>query len=139
MKECIMKVKINHTFLIQCLYFLLAATTAFQKIIEFKVPDWFILKFSNSFIGIIPFGITISFIIITILESTIAITMLVSILYKEYLISSNKAIYNLALDLSLVLFVILFFGSFLVSDYTNGALDFIYFIGTLIIRKKLIN
>jgi hypothetical protein len=26
-----------------------------------------------------------------------------------------------------------------VGDYSNGALDFMYFIGTLLIRKKLIN
>jgi hypothetical protein len=134
-----MKIKINHIFLIQCMYFALSATTAYQKIIEFKVPEWFAHKFENSFIGLIPFGIPFSFIVIAILESTIAVSMIVSILNKEFREDSKKVVYNLGLDLSLILFIILFFGSFLVGDYSNGALDFMYFIGTLLIRKKLIN
>lgn len=134
-----MKIKINHIFLIQCMYFALSATTAYQKIVEFKVPEWFAHKFENSFIGLIPFGIPFSFIVIAILESTIAVSMIVSILNKEFREDSKKVVYNLGLDLSLILFIILFFGSFLVGDYSNGALDFMYFIGTLLIRKKLIN
>jgi hypothetical protein len=121
------------------MYFALSATTAYQKIIEFKVPEWFAHKFENSFIGLIPFGIPFSFIVIAILESTIAVSMIVSILNKEFREDSKKVVYNLGLDLSLILFIILFFGSFLVGDYSNGALDFMYFIGTLLIRKKLIN
>jgi len=121
------------------MYFALSATTAYQKIVEFKVPEWFAHKFENSFIGLIPFGIPFSFIVIAILESTIAVSMIVSILNKEFREDSKKVVYNLGLDLSLILFIILFFGSFLVGDYSNGALDFMYFIGTLLIRKKLIN
>jgi quinol-cytochrome oxidoreductase complex cytochrome b subunit len=64
--------------------------------------------------------------------------MIYSMLNKEYKVESEKLAYNFGLDLSLILFIILFFGSFLVGDYNNGALDFIYFIGTLIIRQKLI-
>jgi hypothetical protein len=132
-----MKFKISHLLLVQCMYFALSATTAYQKIIDFAIPEWFTHKFENSFIGLIPFGIPFSFIVITILESTIAITMIVSVLNKEFQENSKKTAYHFALDLSLILFIILFFGSFLVGDYNNGALDFIYFIGTLFIRKKL--
>ena len=64
--------------------------------------------------------------------------MIVSLLRKEYHVDVNKVSLNLGLDLSLVLFLILFFGSFLVGDYENGALDFLYFIWTLAIRNKLI-
>ncbi|MBL7937017.1 MAG: hypothetical protein JNM51_14515 [Bacteroidia bacterium] len=133
-----MKLKINHLFLIQCLYFALSATTAYQKIVELTVPEWFIHKFENSFIAIIPFGISISFIVISFLELTIAISMVISVLNREFLIESDRVVFNFGLDLSLVLFVILFFGSFLVGDYNNGAFDFMYFIATLFIRKKII-
>lgn len=133
-----MKLKINHLFLIQCLYFALSATTAYQKIVELSVPEWFLHKFENSFIAIVPYGITISFIIISFLELTIAISMVISVLNKEFLIGSGKTFFNFGLDLALVLFVILFFGSFLVGDYNNGAFDFMYFIATLFIRKKVI-
>lgn len=133
-----MKFKINHVFLVQCMYFVLSATTAYQKISDFTVPEWFASKFETSFIGLIPFGIPFSFIVIAVLESTIAIAMVFSILNKEFQVDSGKIAYNFGLDLSLILFIILFFGSFLVGDYNNGALDFMYFIGTLFIRKKLI-
>ena len=132
-----MKFKINHVFLVQCMYFVLSATTAYQKIIDFTVPEWFASKFETSFIGLIPFGIPFSFIVIAVLESTIAIAMIFSILNKEFQVDSEKIAYNFGLDLSLILFIILFFGSFLVGDYNNGALDFMYFIGTLFFRKKI--
>lgn len=116
----------------------MAGITAFQKISGLAVPDWFIHKFEDSVIGLIPFGITFSFILITLLETTIAVCMIVSIFKREYKTESNKLSLNLGLDLALVLFLILFFGSFLVGDYENGALDFLYFIGTLAIRNKLV-
>ena len=133
-----MKLKINHTVLIQLLFLSLAGLTAFQKISGLTIPEWFVNKFQDSIIGIIPFGIPLSFILITLLETTIAICMIVSLLKREYQVDVNKVSLNLGLDLSLVLFVILFFGSFLVGDYENGALDFLYFIGTLAIRNKAI-
>jgi len=133
-----MKLKINHTLLIQLLFLSLAGITAFQKISGLTIPEWFIHKFENSFINLIPFGITFSFIVITLLETSIAICMIFSLIKKEYKADSEKSSFNFGLDLSLVLFLILFFGSFLVGDYDNGALDFLYFIGTLAIRNKLI-
>lgn len=133
-----MKKKNNHTLLIQLLFLSLAGITAFQKISGLVVPEWFIHKFENSFINLIPFGITFSFILITLLETSIAICMIFSLIKKEYKADSERTNFNLGLDLSLVLFLILFFGSFLVGDYDNGALDFLYFIGTLAIRNKLI-
>ena len=62
-----MKFKINHVFLVQCMYFVLSATTAYQKISDFTVPEWFASKFETSFIGLIPFGIPFSFIVIGLL------------------------------------------------------------------------
>lgn len=133
-----MKLKINHTLLIQFLFLSLAGITAFQKISGLSVPEWFIRKFENSFNNLIPFGITFSFIVIAILETCIAFCMIFSLIKKEFKADSERTNFNLGLDLSLVLFLILFFGSFLVGDYDNGALDFLYFIGTLAIRNKLI-
>ena len=133
-----MKLKINHTFLIQLLFLSLAGITAFQKISGLEVPEWFIHKFENSFINLIPLGITFSFIVITLLETSIAICMIFSLIKREYKLDSERVNLNFGLDLALVLFLVLFFGSFLVGDYENGALDFLYFVGTLAIRKKFI-
>jgi hypothetical protein len=125
-----MRLNINRIFLIQLLYLSLAGITALQKIIPLEIPNWFISKFEKT-IGIIPFGIEISFIIITLLEGTIASLCLISIIKKEYLSIANKSFLKLALEISMILFIILFFGSFLTMSYDNGALDFIYFIGTI--------
>jgi len=131
-----MRFNINKTLLIQLLYLSLASITALQKIIPLEIPNWFISKFSKT-IGLIPFGIELSFIIITLLEATIALLMLTSIIKKEYLSKKDKTLLNLSLELSLVLFLVLFFGSFLTMDYENGALDFIYFIGTLYLYQLI--
>ena len=133
-----MKIKINNMLLIQLLFLSLAGITAFQKISGLAIPEWFIHKFENSFINLIPFGITISFIVITLLETSIAICMVFSLIKREYKLDSERVNLNFGLDLALVLFLVLFFGSFLVGDYENGALDFLYFVGTLAIRKKFI-
>ena len=133
-----MKIKINNMLLIQLLFLSLAGITAFQKISGLAIPEWFIHKFENSFINLIPFGITISFIVITLLETSIAICMIFSLIKRECKLDSERVNLNFGLDLALVLFLVLFFGSFLVGDYENGALDFLYFVGTLAIRKKFI-
>jgi hypothetical protein len=133
-----MKIKINNMLLIQLLFLSLAGITAFQKISGLAIPEWFIHKFENSFINFIPLGITFSFIVITLLETSIAICMIFSLIKREYKLDSERVNLNFGLDLALVLFLVLFFGSFLVGDYENGALDFLYFVGTLAIRKKFI-
>ena len=133
-----MKFKINHTILVQLLYLSLAGITAWQKISVLAVPHWFQQKFENSIITFVPYGISISFLLITFLELSIALIMIYSLVKQEYKLQEEKLVFNLGLDLSMILFLLLFFGSFLVGDYDNGALDFLYFIGTLVIRKKII-
>ena len=133
-----MKFKINHTILVQLLYLSLAGITAWQKISGLAVPQWFQQKFENSVITFVPYGISISFLLITFLELSIALIMIYSLVKLEYKLQEEKLVFNFGLDLSMILFLLLFFGSFLVGDYDNGALDFLYFIGTLVIRKKII-
>lgn len=131
-----MKLKINKILLIQLFYLSLSGITALQKIIPLEIPRWFINKFQDSLIGKVPYGLAISFLIITILESSISLLILISIIKKEFKTINQIRFFNMALDLSLILFLVLFFGSFLANDYENGALDFIYFIGTYFISQK---
>ncbi len=132
-----MSFKINKTILIQLLYLSLSGITALQKIIPLQIPEWFLKKFQDTLIGKIPYGLSFSFFLITFLESAIALLFLISILRKEFKTDNNINYINMALDLCLILFLILFFGSFLANDYENGALDFIYFIGTYFIYQNL--
>lgn len=134
-----MKLKINNTLLVILLYLSIAGTTAYQKISGLAVPEWFQNKFSDSIIGIIPFGIPTAFLIITLLEASVTIFMILAIVNKEYQTESAKKYLALGLDLSLLLFTILVFGSFLVQNYDNGGLDFLYFIGTVYLKTTINN
>lgn len=109
----------------------LAGVAAIHKVLSFFPPNWFITKFQDSFLGSIPGGISGSFLLITILEFAIAALFVIAIFRKEYNDSSDFKFANFAFLMTLVLFIILFFGSFLVQDYDNGFKDFTYFVLTL--------
>jgi hypothetical protein len=130
--------KLNRTLLIQLLYLSLAGITAIQKILPLEIPLWFNEKFKKT-LGLIPLGIELSFFIITFIESLIAVLILISIIKMEFQFKKSKPILKMALELSMALFLILFFGSFLVMDYENGALDFIYFVGTFYFYNSIEN
>jgi hypothetical protein len=129
---------INNLLLTQLLYLSLAAVTAYQKISGAAVPEWFIKKFEPSIFGMIPFGVAAAFWIIALLEAAIAIVFLVSIFKMEFRAALPKTWLSFGFDLSMLLFLILFFGSFLVGDYSNGAFDFMYFAATFFLKKELV-
>lgn len=133
-----MKDNINNTLLIQLLYLSLTVITALQKIIPFQIPDWFLEKFEPTFLSYIPYGISFSFVSIAALEVLISVVFVLSIANKEFLTKNSKNYLNFGFDLSMLLFLILFFGSFLAKDYQNGAIDFMYFGFTFFIKKELL-
>ena len=98
--------KINKTILIQLLYLSLTGITSLQKIIPLEIPEWFINKFQATLIGKFPYGLAISFLIITILESSISLLILISIIKKEFKTINEIRFFNMALDLSLILFLV---------------------------------
>ncbi len=133
-----MKDNINNILLIQLLYLSLTVITALQKIIPFQIPDWFLEKFEPTFLSYIPYGISFSFVSIAALEVLISVVFVLSIANKEFLTKNSKNYLNFGFDLSKLLFLILFFGSFLAKDYQNGAIDFMYFGFTFFIKKELL-
>ena len=122
-----MKPQLNRILLLQFLLLALSTITAIQKISAAGVPDWFVKKFEPTLIAAFPFGIPASYYIITVLEAVIALVILISLISREWISSVDKKWLSFGLDLSMLLFLILFFGSFLAGDYDNGALDFMYF------------
>lgn len=113
--------------LILLLYFVLGLTTGIHKLTGSFPPDWFREKFSGSLIGWVPGGIELSFGIIIVLELTIAGFFLLALIRREFVNNTDKTLSLLGFYASLILFVILFFGSFLVQNYDNGFFDFMYF------------
>jgi predicted tellurium resistance membrane protein TerC len=102
-------------------------------------PQWFFEKFQNTFLNIIPYGLNLSFLIIVLLEIAIPIAFLVALVSQEFRSDSRQRFSSLGFRLSLVLFLVLFFGSFLVQDYENGFLDFMYFVATIYLMRFTAN
>jgi hypothetical protein len=113
--------------LIILIYLALGATTGIRKLLGDFPPSWFREKFADSLIGWIPGGIEISFAIIVILELAIAGLFSLALIKREYAKGTTKTYSLLGFYASLILFLILFFGSFLVQNYDNGFFDFVYF------------
>jgi hypothetical protein len=134
-----MKTKLVQEVLIRLMFISLAGITAAQKISGASIPNWFSSKFEATIIGKIPYLTEISFILITTIELLVAVLMLISFFKFEFKDEKTKRYTNLSLDLSLLLFLLLFTGSFIAEDYQNGALDFLYFTGTLYIKNKILS
>jgi hypothetical protein len=114
---------------------LLSGISACHKIIGGVVPEWFIKKFSGSAIDIIPGGISFSFYIITMLETIIPLFLIMALIKKEFN-GKSSTFSELGFKLSGLLFIILFFGSFLVESYDNGFNDFVYFVTIIYLRRE---
>jgi hypothetical protein len=114
----------------------LSLTTAIHKFTGDLPPEWFIKQFNNSLIGSIPFGITSSYFIIATLELAIAVFFLLSIIKKEFTSNVSLKFSEIGFNLSLILFLILFFGSFLIENYDNGFMDFGYFVFTILLKNQ---
>jgi hypothetical protein len=117
--------------LILLLYSFLAGLAGIHKLMGDFPPSWFNEKFKNSLIGLIPGGITLSFLIIVVLEIAIALVFAFALVKGEFKSDSPKTFSLWGFRLSLILFLILFFGSFLIQNYENGFQDFTYFVLTL--------
>jgi hypothetical protein len=121
--------------LIILLYIALGATTGIHKILGPFPPNWFREKFSDSIIGWVPGGIELSFGIIVFLELAIAGLFTIALIKREFAIGTPKIYSQLGFYFSLLLFLILFFGSFLIQNYDNGFFDFVYFGVTLYLMR----
>ena len=125
--------------LIILIYLALGATTGIHKLLGDFPPSWFREKFADSLIGCIPGGIEISFAIIVILELAIAGLFALALIKREYAKGTTKTYSLLGFYASLILFLILFFGSFLVQNYDNGFFDFVYFGMTVYLMRYYLN
>jgi hypothetical protein len=113
--------------LILLLYISLAGIAGIHKLLGDFPPTWFFEKFKGSFLNWVPGGIWLSFVLIVILEISIAILFSIALIKGEFKAQAMQTFSYFGFIASLALFVILFFGSFLVQDYDNGFNDFVYF------------
>ena len=118
---------------------LLGSVAAMHKLLGDFPPAWFEGKFAESLLGSIPGGIVASFAIIVLLELAIPALLIAGVAKGEHRQPGMGRFTNLGFLTALVLFVVLFFGSFLVQDYDNGFQDFLYFVGTVVLRWRWAN
>ena len=117
--------------LILLIYAFLGGITGLQKILGEFPPKWYIDKYSATLISWLPGGIVISFMIILLLELAIASLFVLALLKGEFKESQTPKFSKWGFHGSLLLFLILFFGSFLAQSYDNGFMDFGYFAFTI--------
>ncbi len=113
--------------LILLLYISLAGIAGTHKVLGAFPPAWFYEKFKDTFLNWMPGGLWFCFALIVFLELAIALLFAVALVKGEYKNEKPKTFSTYGFVASLALFVILFFGSFLVQDYDNGFNDFVYF------------
>jgi hypothetical protein len=113
--------------LILLLYISLAGIAGIHKVLGDFLPKWFFEKFKDSFLNWVPGGIWLSFVLIVVLEIAIAVLFSIALIKGEFKAQAKQTFSYFGFVTSLTLFVILFFGSFLVQDYDNGFNDFVYF------------
>jgi hypothetical protein len=122
--------------LILVLYFFLCTVTGIQKILGDLPPDWFMKKFEHTLIDLFPGSMTLCFIIILALELLAGLSFLMSLMKMEFKEDSLIKFANLGFNICLLLFTILFFGSFIAKDYENGFMDLGYFVITIFLQKN---
>jgi len=122
--------------LIIILYFCLNAITGVQKVTGKFPPDWFIESYQKTILNVFPGSLTICFSIITLTELIAAFFFLGAIVCVLVKRDSVLKFAKLGFNTSLLLFTILFFGSFLAADYQNGFMDLGYFVMTLYLSDK---
>ena len=121
--------------LILLLYISLAGIAGIHKLLGDFPPAWFYGKFKETFLNAITGGIWLSFVLIVVLEIAIAVLFSIALIKGEFKSQAKQTFSYFGFIALLVLFVILFFGSFLVQDYDNGFNDFVYFGVTVFLMK----
>ncbi|MFO0495530.1 MAG: hypothetical protein ACK50Y_08370 [Flavobacteriia bacterium] len=112
-------------------YAFLGGVTGIQKITGEFPPKWYIDKYSSTLINWLPGGVWVSFLIIVLLELAIACLFALALLKGEFKESQTPKFAKWGFMAALLLFLILFFGSFIAQSYDNGFMDFGYFAFTI--------
>jgi hypothetical protein len=121
-------------YLTLILLILILLVPAIHKLIGPIPPDWFVGKFKDSLIGILPGGISLSYGLIILLEILGPVFLLIA-MFQMLTKQAYQKFLSMGFITYYILFMILTFGSFLVQDYDNGFKDFMYFIAVLVIER----
>lgn len=113
---------------------LLTGMPGVHKLLGDIPPQWFHNLFDKSIIGSIPFGVQASFTIIMLLELATGLVFTVSLIGEFRQTSWRHKWIRCGFIMTQLLFLILFFGSFLIENYDNGFKDFIYLVSIAFVQ-----
>jgi len=116
-------------------FFFLTALPGIHKLMGDFPPDWFVGMFEKSIIGKVPLGLEISFAIIVLLELGAGVLFLIALVRKEFATHQTIRFSHYGFVVTQFLFLVLFFGSFLIENYDNGFKDFMYLVGVVLIEQ----
>jgi hypothetical protein len=122
--------------LILTVYLSLSAITGIQKLAGNFPPEWFVQKFQQTLIHLFPGGLILSYAIIVGLELFAAICFLLALIKREFIAEKSSLFTGIGFNTCLLLFTVLFFGSFLAQDYENGFMDLGYFVFTVFLQRN---
>jgi hypothetical protein len=116
-----------------------AGIPAVHKLLGDFPPEWFQRSFEPSVFGKIPNGVALAFgcvLFIELLTAALFARLLLGELFRK---PAGQGWIHAAFDSALVMFFILFFGSFLIENYDNGFKDFVYFAVVVYLYHHVIN
>jgi hypothetical protein len=128
-------------FLTPLIYLLMtcvAGIPAVHKLLGDFPPEWFQRSFEPSLFGKIPNGVVVAFacvLLIEVLTALLFARLLVGELFRK---PAGQGWVQAAFGSALLMFLVLFFGSFLIENYDNGFKDFVYFAATYYLYTQAI-
>lgn len=128
--------KTNIKFYCLLILTFLTVIPGIHKLINPIPAEWFVNLFKESPITAIPGGLFLSYWLIIVIEIACGILFAVSLVLMGFKPTKTLKFAKLAFHLTIILFIILFFGSFLIQNYENGFKDFLYFLGVIFIYER---
>ncbi len=124
MKTDILFSKLLRNSLINFFYFIIMIHSSVTKLMEPKVPSWFVDQFKKTFLNLIPELIPTSFYLIGIFELIIGLLFLLCLFLKG---NKELVVSKFAFSFVLILFIMLSFGQRISGNFQDSAILFFYF------------
>ncbi|MEO6600902.1 MAG: hypothetical protein ABIQ16_13570 [Polyangiaceae bacterium] len=99
-------------------------------------PDWFAKQFGSTWLAHAPFGVAGAFYFIAVLETGAFFGFLLSLLRLEWL-RSEPVLLRLSLAFSMLVFLVLAYGSRLTGKFDIAGWNYLYLFGTLVTAHLL--
>lgn len=112
--------KHHKTFPFYLLLLVTFGVAGIDKLIAFTIPAWFLTQFQGSLLDLFPGTLAASFILITLMEITTFVLILIG------LVKNNKVQLNYGIILAQLTFVALGFGQRLTHKHDSAAALFFY-------------